>query len=88
MGKDMNTETMPYDERDDESGQFTPEFTDEDFLEAVGEDGASTSDVAEAVGCKYRTAYARLTDLREEGRVTSREVGNSLFWAVEENPDE
>lgn len=83
MGRDMKTETMPYDERDEESGQFTPQFTDEDFLDAVGEDGASTSDVAEKVGCKYRTAYARLTDLRDEERVASREVGNSLFWTVE-----
>lgn len=26
---------MPYDERDKESGQFTPEFPDKNFLDAV-----------------------------------------------------
>ena len=73
----------PYDERDEESGQFAPKFADGDFLDAVRElNGATTSEVAEAVGCKYRTAYARLGDLQEEGGVTSTKVGNTLLWEV------
>lgn len=78
--------TMPYDERDEESGQFTPEFPDEDFVDAA-RGGTTTSDVADAVGCKYRTAYARLTDLEDEGRVTSQKVGNSLLWDAVDGPD-
>jgi predicted ArsR family transcriptional regulator len=74
---------MPYDERDEDSGQFTPSFADEEFLEAVSDaDGATTSDVAEAVGCKYRTAKARLDELEDEGRVTSRAVGSALLWTA------
>jgi hypothetical protein len=80
---------MPYDKRDEQSGQFTPEFADEDFLEALRESGGeTTSGVAELVGCKYRTAYTRLQDLREAGRVTAREIGNSFLWeAVDDVPD-
>jgi hypothetical protein len=72
---------MPYNKRDEQSGRFTPEFADEDFLEALrGGGGETTSGVAELVGCKYRTAYARLQELREVDRVTAREIGNSFLW--------
>jgi hypothetical protein len=86
---ERRVETMPYDKRDEQSGRFTPEFADEDFLEALRESGGdTTSGVAELVGCKYRTAYARLQDLREAGRVTAREVGNSFLWeAVDDVPE-
>jgi DNA-binding Lrp family transcriptional regulator len=71
----------PYDERDESSGQFTPEFSDRDFLDALEDNGGgTTSEIADAVGCKYRTAYARLGDLVDDGRVSSREIGNSLLW--------
>ncbi|DAC85259.1 hypothetical protein [Natrinema versiforme] len=74
---------MPYDARDDESGRFTPDFSDDDFLEAI-EGGATTSEASDAVGCQYRTAYARLNDLEDEGRVTSRKIGNTLLWEATE----
>jgi len=77
--------TMPYDDRDDESGRFTAEFTDEDFLEAI-KGGATTSEVSDAVGCQYRTAYARLNDLENEGRAASRKIGNTLLWEPEADP--
>lgn len=79
------TGTMPYDDRD-ESGQFKPIYSSEDFVSAVsGADLPSTSEVAEIVGCKYRTAYEWLKRLEDEGRIDSREIGNSLVWMV---PDE
>lgn len=82
------SEPMPYDERDEESGQFTPTFADAEFVDALRErDGGTTAEVAEAVGCKYRTAYARLNDLEDEGRVQSREVGNSLLWTAVDDAD-
>ncbi|MFC6823495.1 ArsR family transcriptional regulator [Halopelagius fulvigenes] len=74
---------MPYDERDETTKRFTRKFSDEDFLDAVrdGDDaGLTTRDVADAVGCKYRTAHARLSDLAEEGRVGQRKVGSVLLW--------
>lgn len=77
----------PYSERDDGTGRFKPEFEDSDFIEVLeGESGAaglSTSEVAELVGCEYRTAYARLGDLRDDGVLSSREVGGSLLWFVD-----
>jgi hypothetical protein len=81
MGSSTERPVVPYDERDEDSGQFTPTFTDEEFLDAV-EDGdlPTTNDVADAVGCQYRTAYARLGELEDEGKIASRTVGNSLVW--------
>jgi predicted transcriptional regulator len=85
MGVEDMSIPMPYDDRNDETGQFTPEFTDDEFIAALQDNGgATTSEVADAVGCKYRTAYNRLKDLEDEGRVTSREVGNSLLWSARE----
>lgn len=89
MGKSTTPPLMPYDERDEDSGQFTPTFSDEDFLEAVREEELpTTTEIADAVGCKYRTAYERLKDLEKQGKVRSREVGNSLLWTISNsNPD-
>lgn len=50
-----------------------------DFLKVLR---PTTSEVAEAVGCKYRTAYERLNRLADAGRLTRREVGSSLVWSV------
>lgn len=83
MGETTPTPLMPYDERDEESGQFTPTFSDEDFLDAVRKgDLPSTSEIADTVGCKYRTAYERLNQLEDQGGVTSKKVGNSLVWML------
>lgn len=77
---------MPYDERNNETGKFTPEFTDGQFIDAIREKGdATTTEVADAVGCKYRTAHQRLTDLEEGGIVTFREVGNARLWTVNDS---
>jgi hypothetical protein len=72
---------MPYDERDVDTGQFKSSYDDEEFLNAVASnDLPSTSAVADAVGCGYRTAYDRLRRLEDNGAVVSRTVGNSLVW--------
>lgn len=81
VGERMNA--MPYDERDEQSGRFTPEFADEEFLDAV-RGGASTSEVADDVGCKYRTAYERLQRLEEAGRVSARKIGKTYLWETDE----
>lgn len=75
----------PYDERNDESGQFTPTYSADDFLEAIPKaDPPTTSNIGEIVGCEYRTAYKWLNDLADEGQVERQNVGNSLIWSVSE----
>ena len=65
-------------EMEGNSGHFKRKYSDETFLKAVREsNGGGTTEAAEYVGCNRRTAYLRLQDLEEQGRVISREVGNS-----------
>lgn len=72
---------MPYDDRDDSTGRFRPTFTDEQFLDTVSErDLPTTREIADALGCNYRTAYDRLKKLEEQERVRSRSIGGSLAW--------
>lgn len=70
--------------RDEETGQFEEEYPDEMFLEAIDElDVATTSEVAEYVGCSYDLAYRRLHTLANEGAVTKIEAGNSFIWDLD-----
>lgn len=70
-------------DRDDESGQYSEEFGRELFLAAVENvENATTSKVAEQVGCSYDLAYRRLKELDEAGKVESRKVGNSYLWSL------
>lgn len=75
---------MPGKDRDEESGKYTTSYQDSDFLDAIRALGgfASTTDVADEVGCTRRTAYTRLRSIEEDGRVHSRQIGNSLAWTV------
>jgi hypothetical protein len=69
-------------ERDDDSGQFREQYSRELFLEAVGKlDVATTSKVAERVGCSYDLAYRRLNTLSEQGDVEKTDVGGSFVWS-------
>lgn len=65
----------------DEGGDSRQKNSDEEFLQAVRDhQPASTSEVADAVGCTRRNADYRLRQLRDEGLVSSKTVGNSLVW--------
>ena len=71
---------MPTD-RDDDSGRFREQYPKELFVEAVGDlDTATTSNVAERVGCSYDLAYRRLNALSEQGDVKKTDVGGSFVW--------
>lgn len=73
---------MPND-RDDESGRFREQYSTETFLKAVEElDVATTSKVAERVGCSYDLAYRRLSKLANEGNMTKTDVGGSFIWTL------
>jgi predicted ArsR family transcriptional regulator len=76
---------MPYDERDKKTGKFTETYSKEDILNAVNElsGSASTQEVADKVGCAYRTAYQKLTQLEEENLVNSRKVANARLWQAQ-----
>jgi GTP-sensing pleiotropic transcriptional regulator CodY len=69
-------------DREKETGQFTTEYTDDEFIDAIeqSDGGATTSEVADIVGCDRRTAYIRLSNLEKKSVIHSREVGNSLLW--------
>lgn len=80
----MRARSMPNNTRDAESGRFAEKHTDEEFLSAARAlDMPTTNEIAEYVGCPYRTAYGRLSRLEQTGQVTSRSVGNSLVWSVQ-----
>ena len=74
------------DDRDDR-GYFTVENSDEEYLEAVAErEPAGTGEIAEVVGVTRQNADRRLRRLEEEGKVTSKRIGNSLAWSRSEAP--
>lgn len=70
-------------ERRNERGQFTPQYDDEEILDAVrNHEPAGTSEVADALGCTTQNADYRLRKLRDAGRVESKKVGRSLVWTL------
>jgi Mn-dependent DtxR family transcriptional regulator len=73
-------------ERDGETGRFTETYPPELFLEALEAlDGeATTTDIADEVGCSYRTAHAKLSDLASDGSIESQEVGGAILWKLPE----
>jgi len=81
-------EVMPKD-RDEQTGKYTERYNPENFLSALESLGGSagTQEVADEVGCAYRTAHAKLTELEEEGKLNSRKVGNAKLWELDSSDD-
>lgn len=80
----MALQTMPMPERDPKTGRYTAEYSKEEFADAIrtlGRD-ASTSAVADEVGCDYDAAYKKLTRMEDAGEATSRKIGNARLWEV------
>lgn len=75
---------MGNDNHDAETGQFETQHPPSDFLEAIDAEGgaAGTQDIADAVGCAYTTAYARLRSLEDADRVESERIANARLWRV------
>ena len=78
---------MPYDEHD-ESGRFKRRYTGEQVIGVLEDSGgaASTSEVADTLGCSRRLALLRLRELEDDGRVSAREVGNTYLWTYTGDP--
>jgi predicted transcriptional regulator len=76
---------MGGDRERNEGGQFEPEYTDEEVVEAVAEnEPAGTTEVADELGIARQSADYRLRRLLDDERVSKKKVGNSLVWSVEE----
>ena len=76
-------------ERRNERGQFTPQYDDEEILDAVRDhEPAGTSEVANALGCTTQNADYRLRKLRDAGRMESKKVGRSLVWTLSTDESE
>ena len=68
--------------RDEETGRYEEEYSDEMFLSAVSITSPSTtSSIANEVGCSYDLAYRRLHTLEEEGELTKEEIGGTFVWS-------
>ena len=79
----MSLESVTPD-RNEETGQYSASYSDDDFLEAIADLGgtAGTSEIAGHVGCVRDSAYRRLNQLAENGRIERRRIGNSLVWST------
>ena len=74
-------------DRDGDSGRSQETYpVDElvDALEGLG-GSAGAEEVADAVGCKYRTANVERCDLKDGERVSARMAGISLLMPGEED---
>lgn len=60
------------------------DYTDEEFLEALRDGCETTKEVADTLGMSRQGAHRRLSMLREDGVITSREVGGTLLWSLSE----
>ena len=83
MGK-IETHRMPYDERDEDTGKFTSSYSYDEFVDSLESlsGQASTQDIADEVGCAYRTAYQKLVELEEENKIISKKVANARLWML------
>jgi len=74
---------MGGDRERNEGGQFEPEYTDEEVVEAVAEnEPAGTTEVADELGIARQSADYRLRRLLDEERVSKKKVGNSLVCSA------
>lgn len=71
--------------RDEESGEYSEQYCDDEFINAVSSlDLSTTNNIADRVGCSYNLAYRRLQTLLEDGLVEKSEVGGSFLWHMKE----
>lgn len=74
--------------RDEESGQYTETVTDDEILAYLSkQNGVGTIDIADQFDYEQPSAYRRLKQLEDEGRVTNRKIGGSLFWETVDQED-
>lgn len=71
-------------DRDQDTGRYTAEYSQAEFLRAIkGIGGAGgTQEIADEVGCIYDTAYKKLRQLEDSGKVESKKVANARLWSI------
>ena len=75
---------MEDDQRDPDTGQYTPRFTDEQLVQFIQtNEPVGTGVVADNFECSQPAAYKRLTELEETGEIKSDLIGGSRFWRLE-----
>lgn len=89
---ETNSDQMPGAERDDDSGKYTDKYPQEEFLDALDEEGgmAATMDIASRVAPEYDrdpeefydTTYKKLRRLNNDGVIETREVGRNILWML------
>lgn len=57
-------------------------YTDQQFIEAVREGAETTREVAETLGMTRTGALKRLRQLRDDGRLDCREIGDTFVWST------
>lgn len=83
-----------YDDESESAEKSRPgpdvEYQDEEFIKALRSLEypyvTGTVDVAEAVGCNEQTAWTRLNELWEDGRICKKSIGRGqrLVWFLPE----
>jgi len=76
---------MNGDRERNESGQYEPEYTDDEIIQAIrSNEPAGTQEVADELGLARQSVDYRLRKLLDQGRVEKQKIGNSLAWRVSE----
>lgn len=74
---------MDEEQRDPETGQYTPRFSDDDILKLISElEPVGTAPIADEFDCSQPAAYKRLRTLEEAGDVTSEMIGGNRVWML------
>lgn len=64
-----------------DSGQYSEDYDESDFVSAVEATNGTTEAVAEEIGCSPVTARRRLEALWEDGRLTRDQIGGAWVYS-------
>ena len=59
---------------------FTVKYTDQDFIDAIGDGFKTTGYVAKKVGCARRTAETYLKVLQDSGKIKRIAIDDGLIY--------
>ena len=68
--------------RNEETGEYSEVYNDSRICEVLEGTRLSTSEVADELGCHRTTAHSKLTEMEDDGLVTSTQAGNTLIWEI------
>lgn len=67
--------------RDPESGKYTSEVTNKELLSVLKKhEPAGTSEIANEFHLTQQAIYFRLSDLEDEGKIESKDIGGNRIW--------